>query len=697
MTRKITTVSAAFLFGAFTLSAQDDSYLHCGTDQQMAKVFAEHPELKSDFDRSQQDAENHDRSEFQNGYPEAHLATTLYIIPIVFHIIHMYGSENISDAQVIDEVNILNRDYRKLNADTAAIVNGFGAIASDVNVEFRLANIDPNGNCTNGIDRVYSSLTNNADDNSKLNDWPRNKYLNVWVVKSIGTTGVAGYAYLPGTAPSSSTDGVLILSSYIGSIGTGNTSTSRALTHEIGHFLNLQHVWGNTNNPGVACGNDGVTDTPVTKGYTSCPLTNNEICNATIHENVQNYMEYSYCSVMFTAGQVSRMRSALTSGTGQRNSLWTAANMVATGALNSPQNVCTPKADFLPYNTTMVCAGGSITFTDISWNGHPTGWLWSFPGGTPSTSTDSIPIVQYNTPGVYSVTLTATNATGSNTVTRTNLIYVSSTTAQYNQWNYFEGWETSSTFTNDWVVINPTGSGWTRVTTAAYNGSASAKLSNSASSAGSVDELVSPSVDFSAITGGPSLTFRLAFAQRTSTDLDKLRILVSTNCGQTWSQRYLKSGTTLSTVSPTGVSFTPTSSAQWRLVTVSVSNVATNSDVRIKFEFTSDGGNNIYIDDINIQGTTGIFSPEAGIENFAIYPNPAGDNTNISFGAEKTMNASITIMDVTGRIVKNVYDGQLASGEHQFPVSTAELDAGIYFVQLTTSEGKSITQKMIVN
>jgi PKD repeat protein len=696
MNKKITFLAAAFSFAFFTLNAQDNDYLHCGSAEMNNARFAADPHLKAEYDQQEAALEQQDALDFQNNYHSAeHAMPPVYIVPIVFHILHQYGAENISDAQVLDEVNILNRDYRKLNADTSAIVNGF--VASDVEIEFRLPTIDPSGNCTNGIEHIYSSLTNNADDGSKISDWPRNKYLNVWVVKTIGTAGVAGYSYFPSAVSGApAIDGVLILSSYIGSIGTGNAATSRALTHEIGHYLNLQHTWGNTNNPGVACGNDGVTDTPVTKGYTSCQLTNNMICTANVHENVQNYMDYSYCSCMFTAGQRSRMRTAITSSTSSRNNLWTGTNLTNTGV--NLTTVCRPIADFLPYSKVLVCAGGTVSFQDYSTNAHPTSWNWSFPGGTPATSTDSMPVIQYNTPGVYGVTETATNSAGSSSRTRTSLVYVSSTSAQYTNWQYTESFENLATFSSDWLVVNnDTNSTWGRTTSAWYTGAASCRIQNSVNMDGQIDELISPSIDFANITGGITFNFKVAFAQRTSTDADKLRVLVSTNCGQSWTQKYLKLGTNLSTVPAQTTSFIPTSMNQWRQESVTVTSNASNQNVRIKFEFTSHGGNNIYIDDINIQGSNGIDVPEAGIEHFDIVPNPANDNTNIMFGLNKAENTTVEIYDMTGRLVWSQAEGVLGEGDHNVPVNTGDLTKGIYFVRISTQEGKSATQKLIVN
>ena len=697
-------VAAAFLACSVNLSAQHvqlgpDGLHHCGTDEHMAQVFLEHPELKAQFEASQAAAEAQDAIDFQNGYQNSNArnsqssAQSTYVIPIVFHIIHDYGSENISDAQIYDQMRILNEDYNELNSDLSIVTSGFQGVIGNMSIEFRLANIDPNGNCTNGIDRIYSTETYVGDDGSKLNYWPRNKYLNVWVVKTI-SSGAAGYAYLPGTAPSASTDGIIILSSYIGSIGTGNASTSRALTHEIGHFLNLQHVWGLSNSPGVTCGNDGVSDTPVTKGWTSCNLTTNDICNNNVEENVQNFMEYSYCSRMFTDGQATRVSNALNNSAGQRNNLHTTTNLNATGTSGSPVT-CAPNADFLPFDKILVCAGGSVTFTETSGNGNPTSWNWTFPGGTPSSSTDSMPNVVYNTPGVYDVTLNAGNSAGSTSVTRTGHVVVSSTSAQYSSWTYSEGLENSGTFTNDWIIVNPQGNGWSRVTTASYSGSASAKISNSTSMAGTVDEMISPSVNFTSI-GAPTLTFRIAFAQRSTSDADKLRILVSTNCGQTWTQRYSKSGATLSTANAMSPAFTPLAS-QWRLETVNLTNLASNPNVRIKFEFTSDGGNNIYIDDINLTGPTGIDSPENGANSLNVFPNPAQDNTIAGFSLDKQEEVSLSIVDMTGREVMSIYSGSLGAGQHQFPVNAVgTLSSGIYFVRLSTADGRIVTQKLIV-
>jgi hypothetical protein len=248
--------------GSFSMMAQ--STLPCATTEFTNQLRAKYPQLQTDFD-------NYNQSMTTVSHA-GERTTTTYIVPVVFHVMHVNGVENISDATIFAQMNRLNTDYRKLNSDTSSIVGRFDTLASDVNIEFRLAQIDPNGNCTNGIERIYTHKTFQADDESKLNQWPRDKYLNIWVVHDIaGSTSSAtilGFAHFPSdvAGPLFVYDGIIAVYNTIG-------GSSRTLTHEIGHYLNLLHPWGSTNDPGVACGDDLVDDTPITKGhFSTCPL-----------------------------------------------------------------------------------------------------------------------------------------------------------------------------------------------------------------------------------------------------------------------------------------------------------------------------------------------------------------------------------------------------------------------------------------
>jgi hypothetical protein len=118
--------------------------------------------------------------------------------------------------------------------------------------------------------------------------------------------------------------------------------------------------------------------------------------------------------------------------------------------------------------------------------------------------------------------------------------------------------------------------------------------------------------------------------------------------------------------------------------------------VRFKFTFESGGGNSIYLDDINILGVNGIDAPDAGIQQFSVFPNPLQDNSVVSFSLDNAQDVTLQLFDMSGRLVVDMYNGSLNAGQHQFPVQTAEkLSSGMYFVRLTTAEGRMVTQKLI--
>jgi PKD repeat protein len=167
-------------------------------------------------------------------------------------------------------------------------------------------------------------------------------------------------------------------------------------------------------------------------------------------ENVQNYMEYAYCSKMFTAGQVQVMRGVLNTSTADRDNLWTKANLEATGTNDGYLSLCAPVADFKA-NHFYSCQGDQIIFTDYSWNGGATNWSWDFPGGTPSSSNEQNPVIAFNEPGKHTITLTSSNAAGSSTVSKD--VYISGPVAQYANY-YYENFEDPVTFSNDWIVKN---------------------------------------------------------------------------------------------------------------------------------------------------------------------------------------------------------------------------------------------------
>lgn len=652
----------------------------CGTDQKEKELLQSNPALIIEH----QKLETFIQDWIQNN--AATRDQDVYIIPVVFHIIHDYGTENISDEQVRDAVRILNEDFRKRNSDTTAIVAAFKNIAADAQIEFRLANKTPGGTCTNGIEHIHSLTTNLGTDESKLNYWPRDRYLNIWVVRSM-EEGIAGYAYLPGSvsAPQFAPyDGIMILSSYVGSIGTGSSFTARALTHEVGHYLNLLHPWGN--GPlGNECGDDSVDDTPETKGWSTCKL-DGSVCNPPVIENVQNYMEYAYCSRMYTHGQAQRMQAVLNAGTSDRNKLWQTTNLAATGTDVEEQQLCAPRIDFYA-STRMTCVNTPVTFYDVSWNGEVADRQWTFQDGNPATSTAKNPQVTFTSPGWKTVTLTGSNAAGSATATRNAYIYVTQAPATYTV-GYWENFENPATF-SDYLVFNREGnnSQWQYAAGAGYHSSGSAKLNNHKNMNGDIDELITPPFN---LTGAGTVYLNFyysagSYSVSTANIKDELKIYVSTNCGQSWNLRQTISGVNLANAGYYSNAYTPSSPTQWIGKSVMIPASYHTDNVRFKFEYRTNGrGNNIYLDDIYISGhPVGVDDPAASTAALMlIYPNPAREQATVVLQLESAAVVQLSLCDVMGRTLQVLHHGTLPAAESSFEVPVQRLPSGVYYITL---------------
>jgi PKD repeat protein len=650
---------------------------HCFTTEMYNRKMQEQPvAMKQSEAELEQFTQN-----FTQSHANMRLTNTILIIPVVFHIIHNYGPENISDAQIHDAIAIMNRDYRKQNADTTNLIPAFQGLATDIEVEFRLASLDPTGNCTNGIDRIASYRTHNADDYSKLNAWPNNMYLNIWTVSDFGPNheGAAAYSYYPNNTIPDAEDGVISLSSYVGSIGTSSPGNSRTLTHEIGHFLNLQHPWGNTNDPGVACGNDQVNDTPITMGWDHCPSNNYDVCTPGVDENFQNYMDYSYCDVMFTAGQKARMIAALNSTVQNRDNLWKTPNLIATGTNGTSLVACAPKVDLSPVVLNL-CAGDSVQWVAAVYNADTLTYSWSFPSGSPSSSTQAKPYVTYSTPGTYSASVTVTSPGGNVSLTKTNILTVHGGPSLAPV--YSDDFETSGTFPGDGYVENNDASGlykWSRVTgIVGSSGNAAIKMRNSGTNhIGEFDSWITDAFDLTNYTTC-QLKYYVAYSNYNTAKVETLRVFYSTDCGESWNLRMTKSGTALKTT--TAISnFTPSNTAQWRQETVSVGGGSGKPNVRFKFEFESGGttsspygDNNLYIDDLFLTGTyVGIAEAAREELAFSIAPNPSSDNTHLYFSTFESADVVINVVNNIGQQVISLNKKNLPAGSHEFMLNTA--------------------------
>lgn len=243
------------------------------------------------------------------------------VIPVVIHVIHRGGAENISDRQVKSQIDVLNKDFRKTNPDAANVPAPFQPLASDAMVEFALATLDPAGQPTDGITRTPTTVARfGADNEMKFtasgghDAWDTTRYLNIWVCPELIDRGrqLLGYAQFPGGLPA--TDGVAIIHNAFGTTGTASApfNLGRTATHEVGHWLDLYHIWGDA----VGCNTDDkVADTPVQdrENFGSPTFPKVSCQNGPNGDMFMNYMDYvdDKAMFMFTAGQVMRIQATL--------------------------------------------------------------------------------------------------------------------------------------------------------------------------------------------------------------------------------------------------------------------------------------------------------------------------------------------------------------------------------------------------
>lgn len=685
MKHRFTSLSFSLIFVLLSHLTNAQSSNLCNSDAMRQSLINQYPEILS----SEQDLEKH----IKNFDMSSNQRSGSYVIPIVFHIIHRGGSENISDQQVLDAVRILNEDFNKKNADTSVVINDFKSVIADMQIELRLATKDPNGNCTNGIEHIYSSQTFMGNDFSKLNFWPRDKYLNIWVVAKM-RDGAAGYAYYPGSVAPLVTvpmiDGVIILQDYVGSIGTSNSNSSRALTHEVGHCLNLKHPWGDTNSPGVACGDDDVFDTPETRGSTNCNL-NLAYCNPPIKENVQNFMDYSYCSKMFTEGQKQRVHATLNSPIADRENLWQEQNLIATGTNELLASECAPIADF-SVNRQFVCLGDPVTFRDNSYNGTIDTRSWTFSNADVLSSNVANPVVNFYSTGWQPASLDVLNNTGSSSKSE-SMVFVADPNIQFSV-PYYNGFEDDADVAENWPTFNIDRdlTAFNQITLAARTGSKSMQLNNYLSrSDRNIDEIISPAFDCSTLdNSNATLSFWYSYAtwdnNFASKQPDSLVVYVSSNCGQGWLALYKDGSNALLNAGSVPGYFVPgKEQAFWRKVNVTIPAAYRKEKVRFRVQvFGSHKSNNFYLDDWNIGNSVAAVDEINVLDGVSVNPNPFKNVVNINNLPMEDV--ALEVYDVLGQLV---YAEKLQS---KLSTTTVDLNSlhgtGVYFLNMISGTSR---------
>ena len=524
------------------LTFQCFSQERCSTNDHIEILNSKYPQ----FLETRKNVNNQTKNWVQNNSNSK--SSTIITVPVVVHVVWNTNQENITDQQVFSQIDVLNADFRRTNIDAIMTPNVWSNIAADTEIEFCLATVDPNGAFTSGITRTQTSQTSFSiqTDNMKssssggIDPWDQDDYLNIWVCDLSG--GILGYA-TPPSSFNNPDDGVVIGYRYFGTLGTVQApyNKGRTATHEVGHWLNLDHVWGNGGN----CGSDNVNDTPTQEEENySCPAFphNANSCGTSnsAGDMFMNYMDYTNdaCMNLFTIGQKTRMTAAI--------------NQYRPNLLN--HNLCSNTPPIPSWN----CLNGNCidplngngTYSDINnclaacfcAAGTPPIYE-NFQSGLPNWS-----IINNDADDTWEIT----NSAGFNS---NSSIYINN--AEYSANGEYDDFILPTldltSYSSIYLTFDYAYSLWTN-----------------------------PS-------SNPNWS-------------DTLQIYISEDCGNTWQKIWEKAGLNLVTTSPTYNSFswTPNNNNDWSSENIDLSNYTNQDDIAIKFRNVNQYENNLFLDNINL-------------------------------------------------------------------------------------------------
>ncbi len=653
-------------------------------------------------------------------------ATASRIVPMVIHVVTKCGNEALQKARILSGVQQLNEDWSRTNADAVNTRPPFLPYATNLDVEFRLAKLDPNGNPTDGIHRITDPATDAVEPRDQIKSivpyW--DGYFNVWLVDAISGGGgggtILGYAQFPGTGPWNTWGIVMRFDDWTAQ----PLSNGRTAAHEMGHCFNLRHAFTDGGGCGTTCTASGdlVCDTPPSASSSEpCTPPRNTCSNdvgpgspytTNVPDQDENFMSYNNCQNMFSLGQKARVDAAIASFPYMSN-LISPANLTRTGVADGQVTPPAPPVAYaatcqlgLQSGTLVTCSGRSVSFTDASYGSDVASVSWTFTNATPATSTDPSPTVVFNTAGMQTVTLVATNANGvasAPLVLRVKVLQAGYQVAPLAE--SFEGsvltdsiyrvGSTSLTNTRRWRQIGPPA-----VTT---DGDTALTIANGNIPAGTANSLYSPAFDTRNIANTnpqPSLTFDIAYARRNSSSADEFRVYMSVDCGRTWTLRKTIVGATLST---TGTQllpgFIPSSASQWRSESVALTGQYVNqASVMVRFESTAQAnGNNLYLDNLRINGRPLGLTRDFAAAGLSLAPNPMTSESALSFSLTQPTRVTVRVTDILGRVVLTDAERTMAPGEHLLPLADRmrRSAAGVYIVTAIL-DGQPYTQKLVV-
>lgn len=584
----------------------------------------------------------------------------VYQIPVVVHIIHngepIGEGTNISAAQVYSQIDVLNEDFRKLNADASNVRPAFADIQADAEIEFVIALEDEDGNPlpepgitrTQGTQTTYSTPEFDALEKARTQFDPT-RYANFWTASALRSNNgqvILGYGQFPDNAGvdgipfagAAIYDGVVMGYQYFGSldkvvtpqlISAGAFAYGRTTTHEVGHWLGLRHISGDG---GGDCSlDDYVSDTPeqADQRY-NCPAATATSCGSLdMHENFMDYVD-DRCMNSFSQGQVDRMRTVIENAP-MRDALVNSDVAVATAGLTVAAFTST---------TNQACVATPVVFSSLSTvilsdNKEITDLTWTFEGGSPATAIGDNVEVTYAALGSYDVTLYATSAAGIDTIIINDYMSIVELNASSETFPLTADFETGGIPPTGWSADQ----GWGLSTTVGLGSTRSAVMDNfNLNLTGRDVFLRSPVMDPSAVDG-IKISFDVAYAYFDgflADNYDSLQVGYVNPCSGIETILWKEGGESLATADPTGQVFIPVNNSEWKSVELYIDNLENEDIVQFFIQGIGGNGNRIYIDNLIIENVVGSFptfssnfiehcagSPVNYIDESIIFGNPS--------------------------------------------------------------------------
>ena len=653
-------------------------------------------------------------------------------IAVVIHVIHNgepYGEGvNITDEQIYSQIEVLNEDYQRKNADTIKTQPEFLNAASKMNIEFVLARQTKDGNPTTGIVRVpgtktsYGITVSERELLSGFSHWDPNIYLNIWVTNL--TSPYIGLAQFPDldfpgledepNKDNEATDGMVVDYQAFGSsqkvpgldlqtfYNLGRTST-----HEIGHFFGLKHVWGDVTGSAGCAVDDYVSDTPNSSMEYSGVCTPSDHVSCGTNDMFENFLYYTNdeCMNIFTADQVVRMQTILESAP-RRGSLLNSIGTVYPGemyfdlAINSIKSpgkvVCNDELN----PVVEVKNNGTIPVTDfdIVYNFNNTEQTYTYQGDTIfSGAIIEIQLDQSTIQnGNYKLSVTLSNIPDDTNGSNNQMDHVFAVHDQTDFIPLREQFEAINLNATEWIAINEDNkTGWELTEaplTSDENISAFINLYNYEDKQ-QLDWLISPSLDFSEAMEA-SVFFRASYAKNQNFN-DQLRVLGSKDCGVNFDDVLEVFSSSDLSVTASGDFWEPANQKDWLTHSIDLNEYAGKQNIRLAFLSVNDFGNNLYLDDIEIFATDEDKVVKTAQNSFTLYPNPTDDGLfKLSFNTSERQNVVIYIYDQMGRIL--MMDEYPNTLNQTYYYDLTGYRSGVYFIN---AKGKDFvrSKKLVIS